>query len=104
MGGGLRPAPIRHRFFLFLALWFCAALGWAQGVQPIPPLTAHVIDQTGTLDAIQLKGLDDKLMAFEQAKGTQIAILIVPTTLPEDDASFANRVGNAWKVGRKGVG
>jgi uncharacterized protein len=90
-----------------LLLWLAAA--WlasvhAQGVQPVPPLTAHVVDQTGTLDAIQVKGLEDKLMAFEQAKGTQIAILMVGTTQPEDIASYANRVGNVWKIGRKGVG
>jgi uncharacterized protein len=87
----------------FCVLSLCA---WAnaQNLQPIPPLTAHVIDQTGTLDAIQLKGLEDKLMAFEQSKGSQIAILMVATTHPEDDASFANRVGNTWKIGRKDVG
>ena len=83
-------------------LW--AGLAFAQTLQPIPALTAHVIDQTGTLDAIELKGLDDKLMAFEQAKGTQIAILMIATSQPEDIASYANRVGNAWKIGRKGVG
>lgn len=89
---------------LVLVLALYALCVFAQNLQPVPPLTAHVIDQTGTLDAFQLKGLEDKLMAFEQAKGTQIAILMVATTQPEDDASFANRVGNAWKIGRKGVG
>ena len=64
----------------------------------------RVIDQTGTLDAIQRKGLEDKLAAFEQQKGTQIVVLMVPTTQPEDVASYANRVGNAWKIGRKEVG
>ena len=91
------------RLLLFIGLVW-AALAFAQNLQPIPPLTAHVVDQTGTLDAIEAKGLDDKLMAFEQAKGTQIAILMVATTQPEDIASYANRVGNAWKIGRKGVG
>ncbi|WP_445263722.1 TPM domain-containing protein [Ramlibacter sp. PS3R-8] len=85
-------------------LAFCASLAAAQGVLPVPELTARVIDQTGTLDAIQRKGLDDKLAAFEQSKGTQIVMLLVPTTLPEDIASYANRVGNAWKIGRKEVG
>jgi len=90
---------------LLVLLWaLVASVCSAQTLQPIPPLTAHVIDQTGTLDAIQLKGLEDKLMAFEQAKGTQIAILMVATSQPEDIASYANRVGNAWKIGRKGVG
>jgi uncharacterized protein len=90
---------------LFLgAAFLWAGLAFAQNLQPIPPLTAHVIDQTGTLDAIQLKGLDDKLLAFEETKGTQIAILMIATSQPEDIASFANRVGNTWKIGRKGVG
>ncbi len=95
------------RKLAFAGLWLLAAwlgLAFAQGVQPVPALTAHVIDQTGTLDAIQLKGLEDKLLAFEQAKGTQIAILMVANTQPEDIASFANRVGNEWKIGRKEVG
>src|SRR6478736_2253052 len=87
-------------------LWALFWFSWAgaEGVLPVPPLSALVVDQTGTLDAIQLKGLQDKLMAFEQKKGTQIAILMVPTTQPEDIASYANRVGNTWKIGRKDVG
>ena len=93
------------RALLFLgAAFLWAGLAFAQNLQPIPALTAHVIDQTGTLDAIELKGLDDKLLAFEETKGTQIAILMVASSQPEDIASYANRVGNAWKIGRKGVG
>jgi uncharacterized protein len=76
----------------------------AQGVLPVPPLTARVIDTTGTLDAIQRQGLEEKLAAFEKEKGTQLVMLMVPTTQPEDIASYANRVGNAWKIGRKDVG
>jgi uncharacterized protein len=91
-------------FCVFCVLASVPAFAFAQNVLPVPPLTAHVIDQTGTLDAIQLKGLEDKLTAFEQSKGTQVAVLMVATTKPEDDASYANRVGNAWKIGRKGVG
>lgn len=89
---------------LLLSAFFICANALAQNVLPVPPLTAHVIDQTGTLDAIQQKGLEEKLAAFEQSKGTQIAILMVATTQPEDDASYANRVANTWKIGRKGVG
>ena len=87
---------------LLLALaWLVAA---AQGVLAVPELTARVIDQTGTLDEIQRKGLDEKLAAFEQKKGTQIVVLLIATTQPEDIASYANRVANAWKIGRKQVG
>ncbi|TWO69782.1 YgcG family protein [Caenimonas sedimenti] len=91
-----------------ILVFLLAALAWlgacAQGVLPVPALTARVIDQTGTLDDIQRKGLEDKLAAFEAKKGSQLVILMVPTTQPEDIASYANRVGNAWKIGRKDVG
>jgi uncharacterized protein len=99
---GLARNPWRHALsWLLAALAFCAG---AQGVLPVPELTARVIDQTGTLDAIQRKALDDKLAAFEQKKGSQMVVLIVPTTQPEDIASYGNRVANAWKIGRKEVG
>jgi len=81
-----------------------AGFASAQGLLPVPELTARVIDQTGTLDAIQRQGLEDKLAAFEQRKGTQIVMLIVSSTQPEDVASYANRVANAWKIGRREVG
>ena len=77
---------------------------WAQQLQPVPALAARVIDQTGTLDASQRAALEAKLAALEQAKGSQVVVLMVPTTAPEDIASYANRVGNAWKIGRKDVG
>ncbi len=81
-----------------LTLW-----AQAQNLQPIPALTAHVIDTTGTLGAGR-ESIEDKLGAFERAKGSQIVVLMVPTTQPEDIASYANRVANTWKIGRKGVG
>ncbi len=75
-----------------------------QGLAPIPALTSHVIDTTKTLSSADAQSLDAKLTAFEQQKGSQIVVLMVPTTLPEDITSFANRVGNAWKIGRKDTG
>lgn len=93
-----------RRLFAFLLTLFLAGAAAAQGVLPVPELTARVVDQTDTLDPIQRKGLEEKLANFEQQKGTQIVVLLVPTTQPEDIASYANRVGNAWKIGRKEVG
>jgi uncharacterized protein len=95
---------VAKRVLLFLLALAACVLAAAQGVLPVPELTARVIDQTDTLDPIQRQGLEEKLSAFEQKKGTQIVILMVPTTQPEDIASYANRVGNAWKIGRKEVG
>jgi len=76
----------------------------AQPLLPVPTLTARVIDQTGTLDPSQLQALEAKIAAFEQKKGSQIVVLMVPTTAPEDIASYANRVANAWRIGRREVG
>jgi uncharacterized protein len=92
------------RLVLFFLAAFALAGAWAQDVLPIPPLTARVVDQTGTLDAAQREALENKLAAFEQQHGTQIAVLMVATTQPEDIFSYANRVANAWKIGRREVG
>lgn len=91
---------------LLLALWLpLASLGaWAQGVQPVPPLTAHVMDSTGTLNAQQQAALEAKLAAFEQSRGAQVVMLMVASTQPEDIAAYAQRIGDSWKIGRKSIG
>jgi uncharacterized protein len=90
---------------LAVAAWGgLAAAAWAQGLLPVPALTARVIDQTQTLAESERADLEAKLAAFEQRKGSQMVVLMVPTTEPEDIASYASRVGNAWKIGRKEVG
>jgi uncharacterized protein len=81
-----------------------ATTAWAQDLLPVPTLTSRVIDQTQTLAESERADLEAKLAAFEQRKGSQIVVLMVATTQPEDIASYANRVGNAWKIGRKEVG
>ena len=83
---------------------FFASQGQAQTLQPIPPLTSLVVDQANILDANQKAALTQKLLAFEQSKGSQIAILTVPTTAPEDIFSYAQRAAETYKLGRQGVG
>ena len=101
---------MRVRFLLqalLLAFWlpFASLAAWAQGgVQPVPPLTAHVMDATGTLTAAQKAALEAKLTAFEQSRGAQVVMLMVPTTQPEDIAAYAQRIGDSWKIGRKSIG
>jgi uncharacterized protein len=75
----------------------------AQGLQPIPKLTARVTDLTGTLTAEQQTALEQKLAAFQSAKGSQLAVLIVPTTEPEQIEQYSIRVVEQWKLGRQRV-
>jgi uncharacterized protein len=89
---------------LLLAVALFSGVVGAQNLVPIPALTSRVIDTTRTLSAADVQTLDAKLAAFEQKKGSQIVVLMVATTQPEDIVSFANRVGNVWKIGRKEVG
>jgi len=69
----------------------------------VPPLTTPVTDLTGTLSADQVGALDRTLQAFEARKGTQIAVLIVPSTAPETIEQYGIRVAEQWKVGRKSI-
>ena len=70
---------------------------------PVPPLKSRVTDLTGTLNSGQRAALEQKLAAFEAKKGSQIAVLAVPTTQPETIEQYSIRVAEQWKLGRKGV-
>jgi uncharacterized protein len=91
-------------------LWLPVALVLLAGFAPrapaqvaLPKLEARVTDLTGTLTAAQQSSLEEKLAAFETRKGAQIAVLILPTTRPEDIAQFGVRLMESWKLGRKGI-
>lgn len=86
-----------------IALLAASATSAGEDLQPIPPLTARVTDTTGTLDAAQRAALEAKLEAFEREKGSQLVVLMVPTTQPEDIAQYGIRVADAWKIGRAKV-
>lgn len=93
------------RLLLLALAWGIAALpAAAQDVLPVPALSARVIDQTGTLEPAQREQLEARLAAFEQSKGTQIVVLLVPSTQPEDIAAYAQRVADSWKIGRRDIG
>ena len=83
-------------------LW--VAMASAQAVLPLPELRSRVIDQTGTLDPTQQAALESRLASFEAQRGTQIVVVLVPTTQPEDIADYTQRLGDAWKIGRQDVG
>ncbi|MBV9460629.1 MAG: TPM domain-containing protein, partial [Bradyrhizobium sp.] len=81
-------------------------LGWAFAASAdvaVPQLTGRVVDRTGTLSSSDIAALSQKLSDFEARKGSQIAVLIVPTTDPETIEQFSIRVADAWKIGRKKI-
>jgi uncharacterized protein len=92
---------VRARGLCLLAL-FLASLAVHAEVA-VPPLKARVTDLTGTLSPSQRDTIERELQAFESRKGSQIAVLIVPTTQPEAIEQYSIRVAEAWKLGRKGV-
>ena len=94
------------RILILLLLASCLLLSQFAHAEllPVPTLKARVTDLTQTLSTAQQAQLEQKLAAFEQEKGSQIAVLIVPSTQPEDIAQYSIRVTDAWKLGRKGIG
>jgi uncharacterized protein len=66
----------------------------------VPKLAARVTDLTGTLTAEQQSALEEKLTAFQARKGSQVAVLVVPTTQPEEIEQYSIRVVDQWKLGR----
>ena len=88
---------------LCLGLWQPAAQAQATLV-PVPAYRAHVTDTAGALTEADRAALERQLANFEAQRGTQIGVLIVPATAPEDIADYSQRVADAWKLGRPGVG
>jgi uncharacterized protein len=86
-----------------LAIMIASFGGPADAQVAVPPLTARVTDLTGTLSGGAVARIESKLAAFEDKKGTQIVVLIVPTTQPEEIEPFSTRVEDTWKIGRKGI-
>ncbi len=97
----IRAAALVWFAWLFVLCGLPPAL--AQDLQPVPPLTARVVDLTGTLSAVQRQSLEERLRAFEQRKGSQVAVLIVPRIAPETIEQYAIRVADQWKIGRSKI-
>jgi uncharacterized protein len=94
-----------------VARW-CAAIGLAlvllvpclvSAQVAVPVLAGHVTDQTSTLTPAQTSALEQLLSAFEAQHGTQLAVLMVSTTQPEEIEQYALRVAEQWKLGRKKI-
>ena len=89
----------RASILALLLCWACSALA----LVAVPALSGRVVDQTGTLAAGDVASLTETLKDLETRKGSQIAVLIVPTTEGEATEQFSIRVAEAWKIGRKKI-
>lgn len=103
--------PFTSSGFHFLRFWrllagvllaLCLAMPSLSQVA-VPPLKSRVTDLTGTLDAGVRQGLEARLAELEKTRGSQLAVLMLPSTQPEAIEQFSLRVAEAWKLGRKGV-
>ena len=95
---------IASAWFTALLLFLAGAVFAATGdFADIPQLKARVTDTTATLSPAEIGSIEAKLKLFEQKKGSQMVVLMVPTTQPEAIEQYALRVAEAWKIGRKGI-
>ncbi|AGW89124.1 membrane protein [Ralstonia pickettii DTP0602] len=106
MGHTLR-SRLRLGWLAVALLWLATILSGpalaADGFVPVPPLTQRVTDLTGTLTPQQRGALENVLAEYEQQRGSQIFVLMVPTTDPEPIDAYSIRVADAWRAGRKGI-
>jgi len=91
--------PVRAILVALLMVWACTAAAEVA----VPPLTGRVVDQTATLSGDDIAALTQTIRNLELRKGSQIAVLIVPTTQPESIEQFSLRVAETWKIGRRKI-
>jgi len=95
--------PRRYTFFIFSSILAFSHFSLYADIIPVPELHARVTDLTDTLSADDRAALEEKLTSFETEKGSQIVVLIVPTTGDETIEQFSIRTAEEWKIGRKGI-
>lgn len=103
--------PLRS-VFVAVVLFATAVGAVAQDGQPyesrfdIParPSPARLVnDFTGTLAPAERDALERKLVAFDDSTGSQVAVVLVPTTDGVAPVDYATEILREWGVGRAGV-
>jgi uncharacterized protein len=94
-------ANLKTSLAALIAIFIFASFNVRAELVAIPALKTHVTDLTQTLTSEQQNQLEAKLSVFEQQSGSQIAVLMVASTQPEDIAQYGIRVADAWKLGRQ---
>jgi uncharacterized protein len=83
-------------------LFFLTFVVTAQDVD-LPQLTKRVTDLSGSLSPAEQNSLEQKLKNYETAKGSQLVVVLIPTTGEETIEQYSIRLAEAWKIGRQGV-
>ncbi|GAB6139341.1 hypothetical protein JCM14076_00700 [Methylosoma difficile] len=92
---------LRIRIGLLACLLVTASPLWA--LVDIPLSLSRVTDLTGTLSSTEVNGLQRKLSNFEDRKGSQIVVLMLPSTQPETIEQYSIRLAEQWQIGREGI-
>jgi uncharacterized protein len=74
-----------------------------QDLVHVPRISGYVTDQTGTIGPQKMKALENKLRNLEESRGSQIIVIVIPSTQPEDIEQFGIRVADTLKIGRENI-
>ncbi len=86
---------------LLLITFFLCLGSFTSAEVAVPELKQRITDLTNTLSAEQISHIEEMLTTLEKTEGSQLAVLIIPTTQPEALEEFSLRVVDKWKLGRK---
>ena len=91
---------LQAALMVFMLLGLMLGSAHAVDLQPIPKLTQPVMDTAHMLSDSEQAQLNEQLEQYAKSKGTQIAVLTVNTTAPEDIFTYGMRVVERWQLGR----
>ncbi len=91
------------RYFLFISLFVAAKMGVAQEIIELPDIKSYVTDETGILSEGFKQQLESKLRGLEEEKGSQLVVVMIPTTGPEPIEDFTIRLAEEIVAGREGI-
>ncbi|WP_413532536.1 TPM domain-containing protein [Empedobacter brevis] len=99
----MKLATVKY-FFLTFFLSILTAFGQTPDelVKMEHPPKKLVQDYAHVFDAMQLNELEQKLVAYDDSTSTQILVLTVKSLDGYPLETFANDIGQNWKVGTKG--
>ena len=66
----------------------------------VPYLSGRVVDEAGLLSAAEKTRIEGRLAAIEKQRGSQIAVLTIPSLGGEVLEDYSLRVAETWKLGR----